>query len=79
MLGNRFTKFFEQPKSTFDTLFELLQEMLVYTSGDLSEALDWLNELDKKYKITTPESYYNIPSSKKIIQNVNTHKLMCFE
>lgn len=55
MLGNRFSKFEEQHKTTFDTLFELLQELLVYTSGDLTEALDWLNQLDNKYHLTTPE------------------------
>lgn len=55
MLGNRFSKYEEAPKTTFDTLFEWLQELLVYTSGDVTEALDWLNQLDKQYGITTPE------------------------
>ena len=55
MLGNRFTKFTEPEKSVFETLFELFQEILVYTSGDVTEALDWLNELDRQYNITTPE------------------------
>ena len=55
MLGNRFSQFTEKPQSTFDTLFELLQELLVYTSGDMTEAMDWLNQLDRKYQITTPE------------------------
>ena len=55
MLGNRFSKFEEKPQSVFDTLFELLQELLVYTSGDVAEALDWLNQLDRQYQITTPE------------------------
>lgn len=55
MLGNRFSKFLQKEQSIFDKLFELLQELLVYTSGDLNEALDWLNELDKQYKITTDD------------------------
>ena len=55
MLGNRFSKYEEKPQTTFDTLFELLQELLVYTSGDVTEALDWLNQLDRQYQITTPE------------------------
>ncbi|MBC8173836.1 MAG: VWA domain-containing protein [Chitinophagales bacterium] len=55
MLGNRFSKYTAQQKSTFDKLFELLQELLVYTSGDITEALDWLNQLDREYNITTPE------------------------
>src|SRR6187402_239633 len=28
---------------------------LTYTSGDVSEALQWLNELDKKYQLTDDE------------------------
>ncbi len=55
MLGNRFLKFTEQSKTTFEQLFELFQELLVYTSGDVHEALDWLNQIDNEYKITTPE------------------------
>ena len=55
MIGNRFSQFKEPEKNIFDTLFELLQELLVYTSGDVDEALDWLNQLDKQYQITTPE------------------------
>lgn len=55
MLGYRFDQFKAPDKSTFDTLFEMLQELLVYTSGDLNEALDWLNQLDRQYEFTTPE------------------------
>lgn len=55
MLGNRFSKYIEQLKSTFDTLFDLFKELLVYTSGDVTEALDWLNQIDEQYKITTAE------------------------
>ena len=55
MLGNRFSKFIEPLKSTFDTLFDLFKELLIYTSGDVTEALDWLNQIDGQYKITTPE------------------------
>ncbi len=55
MIGSRFSQFREPDKSIFDTLFELLQELLIYTNGDLSEALDWLNQLDKQYQLTTPE------------------------
>ncbi len=27
-------------------------QLLTYTSGDVSEALEWLNELDKQYQLT---------------------------
>ncbi|MBC8046110.1 MAG: hypothetical protein H7Y00_04895, partial [Fimbriimonadaceae bacterium] len=55
MVGSRFSKYQLKQQSIFDKLFELLQELLVYTSGDVAEALDWLNQLDREYNITTPE------------------------
>lgn len=42
----------DQPRGGFDNLLKLFTELLGYTSGDADEALSWLNELDKKYKIT---------------------------
>ncbi len=36
----------------FDKLFKLFKELLLHTSGDVTEALSWLTELDKKYKLT---------------------------
>ena len=57
MIGFRFEKF--SPKkpneSIFDQLLKIFKEMLVYTSGDVEEALNWLKEVDQEYKITTPE------------------------
>ena len=41
--------------STFDKLLKLFKELLIHTSGSVSEALSWLTELDKEYKLTTPE------------------------
>jgi Ca-activated chloride channel homolog len=38
--------------SSFDKLLKIFQEILVHTSGDVSEALSWLTELDKQYKLT---------------------------
>jgi len=31
----------------------LFKELLIYTSGDVAEALDWLSQLDNEYKLTT--------------------------
>lgn len=45
----------QQTKSTFQQLFEIFKEMLVHTSGDVTEALNWLNEVDREYKITNKE------------------------
>ncbi|KAB2917598.1 MAG: VWA domain-containing protein [Bacteroidetes bacterium] len=56
MLGYRFTK--HTPKndqSTFDKLFSIFKELLVYTSGDVAESLDWMNQLDREYQLTTNE------------------------
>ena len=53
MIGWRFSTFVPENEGTiFDQLLKLFQEMLVYTSGNVSEALSWLTELDKEYKIT---------------------------
>lgn len=56
MQGLRFTKFIPGAEGTpFDRLLKLFFELLQYTAGDVSEALNWMNELDRKYKFTTPE------------------------
>ncbi len=38
--------------SPFDKLFDIFKELITHTSGDLDEALDWLKQLDKEYKLT---------------------------
>jgi Ca-activated chloride channel homolog len=55
--GFHFTRFDpnEDGKSRFDQLLDLFMQLLTYTSGDVSEALQWLNELDKKYQLTDDE------------------------
>jgi uncharacterized protein with von Willebrand factor type A (vWA) domain len=56
MIGFEFSKF--QPsegKSHFDQLLKLFSELLIYTSGDVPEAISWMNELDREYKLTTSE------------------------
>ncbi len=57
MIGWRFSEFTpgEQLRSTFENLLKIFQELLVYTSGDVSEALSWLTELDKEYNLTNEE------------------------
>ena len=52
-------KQYEAPNlSPFDKLFEIFKELITHTSGDLDEAIDWLRELDKEYKLT--DSTYTI-------------------
>ncbi|HYG14861.1 MAG TPA: VWA domain-containing protein [Bacteroidia bacterium] len=56
MLGYRFSKYTPQSGETsFDQLFSLFKELLVYTSGEVHEALDWMNQLDREYNLTTDE------------------------
>ena len=55
--GYRFSEYVPVPdgQTPFEKLFKILQELLMFTSGDVQEALSWLTELDKEYNLTTPE------------------------
>jgi len=53
--GFVFKRFEEEAKSPFDKLFEIFKELITHTSGDFDEAIDWLRQLDKEYKLTTSE------------------------
>ena len=47
---------FEAPEqSIFDKLFDIFQEIITHTSGDLEEALEWMKELDKEYQLTNDD------------------------
>ncbi|OYU80650.1 MAG: hypothetical protein CFE23_07960 [Flavobacterium sp. BFFFF1] len=50
--GFRFRTYEAPFLSPFDKLFEIFKELITYTSGDFDEAIDWLRELDKEYKLT---------------------------
>ena len=54
MLGHKFSKFNakDNEQSSFEKLLKIFTQLLTYTSGDYNEALQWLNELDKEYKLT---------------------------
>ena len=53
--GYIFTPFEASEQSTFDKLFDVFSELITHTSGDVDEALDWLNILDKEYSLTTDD------------------------
>jgi uncharacterized protein with von Willebrand factor type A (vWA) domain len=57
MIGWRFGEYIpgKNEGSIFDRLLKLFQELLVHTSGDVSEALSWLTELDKEYGLTSKD------------------------
>ncbi len=50
--GFRFASYEAPEQSPFDKLFDIFQELITHTSGDVDEALDWLRELDKEYELT---------------------------
>ncbi len=54
MIGYRFSDYIPDDKegNPFERLLKLFMQLLVYTSGDAAEALQWMNELDKEYQIT---------------------------
>ncbi len=57
MLGYRFSEFVPQEggKPNFEQLLSMFMQLLVYTSGDVAEALQWLNQLDRQYGLTDDE------------------------
>ena len=58
MIGYRFTEFIPEKnkeQSTFDNLLNVFLQLMVITSGDVSEALSWLTNLDKQYNISNSE------------------------
>ena len=55
MIGTRFTKYFEQTnltESDFEKLLKIFLQLLTITSGDVSESMNWMNELDRQYRLT---------------------------
>lgn len=53
--GFIFTKYEEEDRSPFDRLLEIFKELIVHTSGDVDETLDWMEQLDKEYNLFTSE------------------------
>lgn len=53
--GFKFELFNPKDVDPFDKLFGIFKELITHTSGDFDEAIDWLRELDKEYKLTTPD------------------------
>ncbi len=53
--GFKFTAYLPERQDPFDRLFEIFVELIIHTSGDFDEAIEWLKQLDQEYKLTTPE------------------------
>ncbi|MBC7885070.1 MAG: VWA domain-containing protein [Saprospiraceae bacterium] len=54
MIGWQFSNFIPSGSDgdPFERLLKIFKDLLVHTSGDVKEALSWLTELDKHYKLT---------------------------
>lgn len=54
MKGFRFTKYTPEikGKNRFEQLLNIFQQLLLIFSGDVSQALAYMNELDRQYKLT---------------------------
>jgi Ca-activated chloride channel homolog len=55
MLGYRFSNFTPRPNKKgddFEKLLKIFMQLALITAGNVAEALQWLAELDKQYKLT---------------------------
>ena len=54
MIGYRFSNYIpdDSDKDPFERLLKIFKEILIHTSGNVSEALSWLTEVDKQYELT---------------------------
>lgn len=57
MKGFRFAKYVpgQDDQDPFERLLKIFLDLLTYTSGDVSEALNWMNQLDRQYGLTDDE------------------------
>jgi Ca-activated chloride channel family protein len=57
MSGYRFTKYIPSGNDSdpFERLLKIFLDLLTYTSGDVDEALNWMNQLDREYGLTDDE------------------------
>ena len=56
--GLLFSKHVPKDQSHFDRVFDIFKELVLHTSGDVEEALDWLQTLDNEYQIFIPAYTY---------------------
>ena len=58
MLGHRFSKYNpreDQAKSDFEKLLKVFMQLILITSGNVAEALQWLTEVDRQYNLTNDQ------------------------
>ena len=57
MIGHRFTDFIpnNSQQGNFENLLKIFLQLLTITSGDVSEALNWMNDIDRQYNLTNED------------------------
>ena len=57
MKGYLFSKYIPNGdgQDPFERLLKIFLDLLTYTSGDVAEALQWMNQLDRQYQLTNDE------------------------
>ncbi len=58
MQGHHFSQYVpgeQGPNSKFDELLNIFQQLLLMTSGNVAEAMQWLSELDRRYSLTSDQ------------------------
>jgi len=59
----RYTEYIPSPnddKSPFQRLKDIFDQLLLISGGDVSQALQWLNDLDREYNLIKPEDDYSM-------------------
>lgn len=49
--GFSFSPHQKKEQSPFERLFDIFQELIIFTAGDVDETLNWMDELDKEYQL----------------------------
>ncbi len=57
MIGHRFTDFIPEnsQQANFENLLKIFLQLLTITSGDVAEALNWMNDIDRQYNLTNQD------------------------
>lgn len=57
MLGYKFAEYIPEKdqRSRFERMLDIFTELVTHTSGDVDEALDWMQQLDKEYNLFDEE------------------------
>lgn len=53
--GFVFTPYKEEVDSLFEKLLDVFQELIIHTSGDFDETMEWMKQLDEEYQLTTED------------------------